>query len=314
MSNIRNNKKPISTSKQMYFWILFFSWVFICLLTMGLLNSFFQPESGYVEGHVEEGTEWFEEYDEIRSTLNGRTYIRDEYRCFAYLNYTYSVNGDIYYGSNGQPVEYTLSKSSNSCINHALEYYSSSFNISVWYYPDDPANSRLTEDVEEITDTLVCCCFFQFFIGLFMIYFVMYRINNNHDTPISFDNNSSTTQTMAAVTLEKRDNDSNLVLVIFKKIIGLFLIIFSTLPLYIVYEANTKPTVNAGGDLSIPFTCCGILGVIIGLVLIFSSKRSKYEEVPIVLINEKIKTKISKTDDKLPPKDEWWDTSSENKQ
>ena len=311
MSNIRNNKKPIPTSKQMYFWILFFSWVFICLLTMGLLNSFFQPEAGYVEGHVEEGTEWFEEYDEIRSTLNGRTHTRDEYRCFAYLNYTYSVNGDTYFGSNGQPVEYTLSKSSNSCINHALEYYSSSFNISVWYYPDDPANSRLTEDVEEITDTLACCCFFQFFIGLSIMYFVMYRINNNYDTPISFDNNSSITQSMAAVTLEKSDNNPNLVLVIFKRIIGLFLIIFSILPLYIVYEANTKPTVNAGGDLSIPFTCCGILGIIIGLILLLHSKRNKYEEVPVVLNNEVME--VSKNDDKPSTNGKWWDTSLDNK-
>lgn len=307
MSNIRNNKKSIPKSKQMYFWILFFPWVFICLLTLGLLNSFFQPEAGYVQGHVEEGTEWFEEYDEIRSTLNGRTYTRDEYRCFAYLNYTYSVNGDIYFGSNGQPVEYTLSKSSNSCINHALEHYSSSFNISVWYYPDNPANSRLTEDVEEITDTLVCCCCFQFFIGLFMIYFVMYR-TNNHDTQTSFDNNSSTTKSMVAVTLEKRDNSPILVLVIFKKIIGLFLIILSILPLYIVYEANTKPTVNAGGDLSIPFTCCGILGIIIGLILILSSNKSKYEEIPVVLSDAVME--ISKDNDKPSTSDEWWDTSS----
>ena len=313
MSNIRNNKKPIPTSKQMYFWILFFSWVFICLLTMGLLNSFFQPEAGYVEGHVEEGTEWFEEYDEIRSTLNGRTYTRDEYRCFAYLNYTYSVNGDIYFGSNGQPVEYTLSKSTKSCINYALEYYSSSFNISVWYYPDDPANSRLTEDVEEITDTLVLCCCFQFFIGLIFIYLLMHKINNNHDTLTSFDNNSSITHSMTAVTLENRDNSPNLVLAILKKIIGLFIIIFSILPLYIVYEANTKPTVNAGGDLSIPFTCCGILGIIIGLVLILSSKRSKYEEIPIALINEKIEISKLKEDDKLPAINEWGDTSSKNK-
>ena len=313
MSNIRNNTKPITASKQRYFWILFFPWVFFCLLTMGLLNSFFQPEAGYVEGHVEEGTEWFEEYDEIRSTLNGRTYTRDEYRCFAYLNYTYTVNGDIYFGSNGQPVEYTLSKSSNSCINYALEYYSSSFNISVWYYPDDPANSRLTEDVQEITDTLACCFCFQFFIGLIMIYFVMYR-TNKHDATTSFDNNSSTTQSMAAVTLEKRDNTSNLALVIFKKIIGLFFITFSILPLYIVYEANTKPTVDAGGDLSIPFTCCGLFGIIIGLMLIFSSKRRKYEEIPIVLTNEKVEATISKTNNKLSSNDEWWDTSSENKQ
>ena len=310
MSNIRNNKKPIPTSKQMYFWILFFSWVFICLLTMGLLNSFFQPEAGYVEGHVEEGTEWFEEYDEIRSTLNGRTYTRDEYRCFAYLNYTYSVNGDIYFGSNGQPVEYTLSKSSNSCINYALEYYSSSFNISVWYYPDDPANSRLTEDVEEITDTLACCCCFQFFIGLFMIYFVIHRTNNNYDTPISFENNSSINQSVAAVTLEQRDTNPNSVLVIFKKIIGLFLIIFSILPLYIVYEANTKPTVNAGGDLSIPFTCCGTLGIIIGFILLLHSKRNKNKEVHVILTNEVIENS-SKNDDKPSTDGDWWDTSSE---
>jgi len=310
MSNIRNNKKPMHKPRKMHFWIFFFSWVFICLLTMGLLNSFFQPEAGYVEGHVEEGTEWFEEYDEIRSTLNGRTYTTDEYRCFAYLNYTYSVNGDIYFGSNGQPVEYTLSKSSNSCINHALEYYSSSFNISVWYYPDDPANSRLTEDIEEITDTLVCCCCFQFFIGLFMIYFVMYKFNNN-ETSTSFDNNFSTTQSMTAVTLLKRDNSPNLALVIFKKIIGLFLIIFSILPLYIVYEANTKPTVNAGGDLSIPFTCCGIFGVIIGLILILSSNKSKYEEVPIVLSNKAIE--IPKEDDKPSTNEKWWNTSLEKK-
>ena len=49
-------------------------------------------------------------------------------------------------------------------------------------------------------------------------------------------------------------------------------------------------------------------------MLIFSSKRRKYEEIPIVLTNEKVEATISKTNNKLSSNDEWWDTSSENKQ
>jgi hypothetical protein len=308
-----DNKNSLSASKQLIFWISLFSWIVICLFTMGLLNSLLQPESDQVLGHVEEGTEWFEEYREISSKVNGRTNYRDEYRCFAYLNYTYSVNEEAYFGSNGQPVEYTLYKSSRSCIDNAYEYHSSSFNISVWYYPDDPANSRLTEDVEEITDALTCCCCFQFFVGLFFIYLGMYRINNNDANKTSLNHNSSTTQSITVPASNQGESNKNLVLVFFKKITGLFLILLSILPLYIVYEANTKPTVNAGGDLSIPFTCCGIIGIMIGIILILPSMNyhTESEQMPVVLINE-TESMASEESIRLPS-DDWWNTSSENK-
>ena len=308
-----DNKNSLSASKQLIFWISLFSWIVICLFTMGLLNSLLQPESDQVLGHVEEGTEWFEEYREISSKVNGRTNYRDEYRCFAYLNYTYSVNEEAYFGSNGQPVEYTLYKSSRSCIDNAYEYHSSSFNISVWYYPDDPANSRLTEDVEEITDALTCCCCFQFFVGLFFIYLGMYRINNNDANKTSVNHNSSTTQSITVPASNQGESNKNLVLVFFKKITGLFLILLSILPLYIVYEANTKPTVNAGGDLSIPFTCCGIIGIMIGIILILPSMNyhTESEQMPVVLINE-TESMASEESIRLPS-DDWWNTSSENK-
>tara|TARA_B100001250_G_scaffold109907_1_gene92831 strand:+ start:17434 stop:18369 length:936 start_codon:yes stop_codon:yes gene_type:complete len=308
-----NNKNSLSSSKQLIFWISLFSWIIICLFTMGLLNLLLQPETDQVLGHVEEGTEWFEEYREISSKVNGRTNYRDEYRCFAYLNYTYSVNEETYFGSNGQPVEYTLYKSSKSCIDNAYEYHSSSFNISVWYYPDDPANSRLTEDVEEITDALTCCCCFQFFIGLFFIYLGMYRINNNDANKTLLNHNSSTTQSITVPASNQGESNKNLVLVFFKKITGLFLILFSILPLYIVYEANTKPTVNAGGDLSIPFTCCGIIGIMIGVILILPSMNyhTESEQIPVVLINE-TESMASEENIRLPSND-WWNTSSENK-
>ena len=308
-----DNKNSLSASKQLIFWISLFSWIVICLFTMGLLNSLLQPESDQVLGHVEEGTEWFEEYREISSKVNGRTNYRDEYRCFAYLNYTYSVNEEAYFGSNGQPVEYTLYKSSRSCIDNAYEYHSSSFNISVWYYPDDPANSRLTEDVEEITDALTCCCCFQFFVGLFFIYLGMYRINNNDTNKTSLNHDSSTTQSITVPASNQGESNKNLVLVFFKKITGLFLILLSILPLYIVYEANTKPTVNAGGDLSIPFTCCGIIGIMIGIILILPSMNyhTESEQMPVVLINE-TESMASEESIRLPS-DDWWNTSSENK-
>ena len=308
-----DNKNSLSASKQLIFWISLFSWIVICLFTMGLLNSLLQPETDQVLGHVEEGTEWFEEYREISSKVNGRTNYRDEYRCFAYLNYTYSVNEETYFGSNGQPVEYTLYKSSRSCIDNAYEYHSSSFNISVWYYPDDPANSRLTEDVEEITDALTCCCCFQFFVGLFFIYLGMYRINNNDANKTSLNHNSSTTQSITVPASNQGESNKNLVLVFFKKITGLFLILLSILPLYIVYEANTKPTVNAGGDLSIPFTCCGIIGIMIGVILILPSMNYhiESEQIPVVLINE-TESMASEENIRLPS-DDWWNTSSENK-
>lgn len=308
-----DNKNSLSASKQLIFWISLFSWIVICLFTMGLLNSLLQPESDQVLGHVEEGTEWFEEYREISSKVNGRTNYRDEYRCFAYLNYTYSVNEEAYFGSNGQPVEYTLYKSSRSCIDNAYEYHSSSFNISVWYYPDDPANSRLTEDVEEITDALTCCCCFQFFVGLFFIYLGMYRINNNDANKTSLNHNSSTTQSITVPVSNQGESNKNLVLVFFKKITGLFLILLSILPLYIVYEANTKPTVNAGGDLSIPFTCCGIIGIMIGIILILPSMNYhiESEQIPVVLINET--ESIASEENIRLPSDDWWNTSSENK-
>jgi uncharacterized Tic20 family protein len=103
------------------------------------------------------------------------------------------------------------------------------------------------------------------------------------------------------------------VLVFFKKITGLFLILLSILPLYIVYEANTKPTVNAGGDLSIPFTCCGIIGIMIGIILILPSMNyhTESEQMPVVLINE-TESMASEESIRLPS-DDWWNTSSENK-
>ena len=311
-----NNKNSLSASKQLIFWISLFSWIVICLFTMGLLNSLLQPESDQVLGHVEEGTEWFEEYREISSKVNGRTNYRDEYRCFAYLNYTYSVNEEAYFGSNGQPVEYTLYKSSRSCIDNAYEYHSSSFNISVWYYPDDPANSRLTEDVEEITDALTCCCCFQFFVGLFFIYLGMYRINNNDANKTSLNHNSSIAQSISVPASNQGESNKNLVLVFFKKITGLFLILFSILPLYIVYEANTKPTVNAGGDLSIPFTCCGIIGIIVGIILLIPSSNNshKYEEVSIILVDQNLDNRDSEIEKISPDDGDWWDISSEEEQ
>ena len=310
-----NNKNSLSSSKQLIFWISLFSWIVICLFTMGLLNSLLQPESDQVLGHVEEGTEWFEEYREISSKVNGRTNYRDEYRCFAYLNYTYSVNEETYFGSNGQPVEYTLYKSSRSCIDNAYEYHSSSFNISVWYYPDDPANSRLTEDVEEITDALTCCCCFQFFVGLFFIYLGMYRINNNDANKTSLNHDSSTTQSITVPASNQGESNKNLVLVFFKKITGLFLILFSILPLYIVYEANTKPTVNAGGDLSIPFTFCGIIGIIVGIILLIPSRNNshKYEEISIILVDQNLDNRDSEIEKTSSNDGDWWDISSEKR-
>ena len=307
MSDSGQDSNHSSIFKEGFFLILIFFWAIFCLFTMGLLNMFLQPETDQVYGHVEEETEWFEEYREIKSTINGRQNYRDEYRCYAFLNYTYTVNEEVFFGNYGEPVEYTVYKSSVSCIDTTLQYYNSSFNISVWYYPDDPANSRLTEDVEEITSTVTCCCCFQFFIGVILIQLGK-RKKNQNNTSISFKEISAS-QSMTISVPNKTLRNTNLIFVFLKKIIGICIIILSILPLYIVYEAYTKPTLQ--GNLTIPFICCGFIGILIGLVLLFPTRNNilKTIDMPIVIIEDDktVQEEIEPTQDI-----DWWNTSTED--
>ena len=305
MLDSRQDSNHTSIFREVFLLIFIIFWAIICLFTMGLLNMFLQPETERVYGHVEEGTEWFEEYREIKNTINGRQYYSDEFRCYAFLNYTYTVNGEVFYGNYGQPVEYTISKSSVSCIDTTLEKYNSSFNVSVWYYPDDPANSRLTEDVEEITSTVTCCCCFQFFIGVILIHLGKRKTNKNN-IPTSFEN-ISVSQPMTISVPNKTVRNTDLVFVFLKKIIGICIIIFSILPLYIVYEAYTKPT--SQGDLSIPFICCGSVGILIGLVFLIPTRNNviKTKNIPIIILEEP-----TLENNETPQDIEWWNTSTED--
>ena len=150
--------------------------------------------------------------------------------------------------------------------------------------------------MEEITSTVTCCCCFQFFIGVILIQLGKRKTNKNN-IPTSFEN----------ISPNKTVRNTDLVFVFLKKIIGICIIIFSILPLYIVYEAYTKPT--SQGDLSIPFICCGSVGILIGLVFLIPTRNNviKTKNIPIIILEEP-----TLENNETPQDIEWWNTSTED--